>query len=129
MKPDSLSTLANQPFEFEWNGQTHTVKKANLGQVALYSERLREYVKTGEGGSDQRLAAYAIWLTLHSQLPDLTEEQILEATPGDLDVIGTLTTLGFLFPKKETATPTVPSPTSVSSSAPSPTGQDGPQQK
>lgn len=103
MSDTTLYRLVNPAFQFEWNGSVFTIKKANLAQVVQYQARVKDLVASGEPGADQKIAAFCIWLMLKDQLSTLTEGQVLQETPGGIDLMELMTVLGFLKPTKETS--------------------------
>lgn len=120
MSDTTLYRLVNPAFQFEWNGKTYEVKKANLAQVVQYQAKVKELIAGGEAGADQKIAAYCIYLLLKAQEPDLTEEKVLNETPGGIDLMELMMTLGFLKPTKETtAIPEVKEQTTPDSLPPS----------
>jgi hypothetical protein len=99
--PDTLLKLTNSDFDFEWDGEVYKIKKANLAKVALYQERANSYYQEKTPGGDAKLAAYGIYLALRDVKPDITENDVLEKTPGGIDTMELAITLGFLKPAKE----------------------------
>lgn len=122
---DTLYKLVNPSFDFEWNGEVFHVKKANLSKVFQYQQRARELSKAGDAGTDLKLAAYAIYLVLLDVKPDITEEQVLQNTSGDVDVIELFIRLGFLNPTKVKTALQIMSQTGDKSSLPSQKEPDG----
>lgn len=123
---DSFLKLVNPSYSLEWNDKSYQVKKATLEQIAQYQQRAEQYVNEKQAGSDMRLAAYAIYLVLSKVIPNLTEQEVLENTAGDLDLVTLFTTLGFMNPARFQAALTVASPsTTVSSGQLSPIEADG----
>ena len=102
MNEDTLYKLTNPSFDFEWNGAVYHVKKANLQKVVQYQQRARELVEQGSKGTEIKLAAYALYLVLLDVKPDVTEQEVLDNTPGDIDVLDLLVRLGFLNPTRIT---------------------------
>jgi len=92
---DNLIKLVNPEFEIEFMGQNYTVRKATLDKVVQYQSYVKEIKQTG---TDANLIAHGLYLLLKDKIPDLTEQTVLENTPGDLNSIEILTKLGF-FPK------------------------------
>lgn len=125
MSDTTLYRLVNPPFDFEWNGTKYSIKKATLSQVVQYQAKVKELIAEGGAGADQKIAAYCIYLMLKAHEPDLTEEKVLEETPGGIDLIELMTVLGFLKPTKETNATLETPPTMPASSQESPTVQDG----
>lgn len=96
----TLIKLVNPEFELEFNGKTYRVRKANLDKVVQYYQKIDELSKTKDPSTDYKLVAFCIYLVLHSVDHSITEQQVLENTPGDLDVMDMLSTLGFINPRK-----------------------------
>lgn len=127
---NTLYTLVNPEFDFNWNGTTYQVKKANLQKVVQYQERARALAESKDQGGETKLVAYCIYLILKDKIPDLTEEQVMNEAPGDIDTIGLMVTLGFLNAAKVQALlQTMKNQTGQESSSPSPSEQDGLQEK
>ncbi len=125
MSDITLYQLVNPPFSFTWNEKTYEVKKANLSQVVLYQARVKQIIDEKKDGAEALIAAYCIWLILKDKEDGLTEQFILDNTPGAIDLVDLLTTLGFVKPTKETAILKTPVPTTPDSSQPSVIEQDG----
>lgn len=94
------TNLANEPFDYSFNGKTYQIKKANLSKLILLQRKQAEIQKENDAGGDIRVIAYALYLTLHSVDETVTEEYILENCPADIDVAETLFTLGFMNQQK-----------------------------
>ena len=107
MSETTLYRLVNPPFQFEWNGKTYEVKKANLMQVVSYQTRVKQLLETKEDGAEAKIAAYVIYLMIKDQEQGLTEQMVMENTSGTVDLFELLVTLGFAKPMKETAIPEV----------------------
>lgn len=127
---DSLLKLTNPPFSLDFDGKTYEVKRASLQKVVLYQQKALELSK--EGGSaarEPKLIAYCLFLVLKDVIPELTEQDILDKTPGDLSTMEVLTTLGFINPAKAKTLLQMMTAnqeeTTPDSSAPSPTEPDG----
>ena len=127
---ESLQKLTNPEFDFEWNGKTYRLRKASLRMTAAYEARMLQDSKNGIVDTDALRAAYAIYLMLKPHEPELTEDMVLDNTPGDVFVLDLLETLGFMNPTllMEKLQSRI-SKTTLSSSSPSPTDSDGPQTK
>lgn len=98
-----LLDLLNVGTTIQLGGKEYSVKKATLRQSMLYRARIAQ--AKGKSVSDQELAAYAIFLVLKDQIPDLTEDWVLDNARGDVgftgdDVLALLTQLGFVSPEK-----------------------------
>jgi hypothetical protein len=94
----SLLKLVNPEFDIEFMGKVYHLKKASLRKTMEYQIRAGEL--KNDPGSDAKLIAYAFYIMLKDQIPDLTEEIALDNVPGDSDAIEILVTLGFLSPSK-----------------------------
>lgn len=134
MSDQQLVRLLNPPFALDFRGQTYQVKKASLAKVVLYNERVRQLSEKGAKNVDPELAGYALYLVLKEAVPDLTEEQVMEEVPGDIEVYDTMVALGFVNPSKakallkmimEAKKETAKYPITESSLLPSQTEQDG----
>ena len=102
---DTLYKLVNPEFDFNWNGTVYQIKKATLSDVVAYQKKMEELMQSKESGWQVRLVSYCLYLALRNKIQGLTEEQILDNTPADVDSIKLLTMLGFLKPTKmETTT-------------------------
>lgn len=124
----TLYTLVNPEFDFNWNGKSYHVRKANLEKVVLYQERARALAKDGSG--EMKLVGYCIYLILRDSIPDLTEEQVMKDAPGDIDSLEIMLTLGFLNEARMKALLSKKVlPTGDVSSSSSPSEQDGHQEK
>lgn len=126
---DTLYKLINPEFDFEWNGETFHLKKANISKVVQYQKRARELSLQNEAGTELQLGAYAIYLMLKEFKPDITEEDVLNNTPGDIEVLDLFVKLGFLNPARIKAAIQIMNQTGDKSSLPSSTEQDGLSQK
>lgn len=107
--------LTNAPFKIEFDGAEYEVQKANLSKIAQYQARRAQYLEAKEGGWEAKLIAFCIFLVLKDSIPGLTEDQVLEKTPGDLDGLELMYTMGFMRPAKVKTVP-VAEETSASSS-------------
>lgn len=92
--------LTNTDFEFEFGGQKYTLKRASLRQVMEWQRQSVEINKVNDGTTDLKLAAKAIYLALQTVDKNITEDDVLDKTPGDIDVIATLQLLGFMSQQK-----------------------------
>ena len=129
MSEETLLKLVNPPLSLEWCGEKYQIKSASLQQVVLYQVRARKLVDEKDPSADIKLLAYCLWLLLSEVKPGLTEDEVLKNTPGNLDTMSLFVKLGFLNPTRvKTATP-ISSQITDSSSALSPTEQDGLPQK
>lgn len=103
-------TLTNAEFPLEFNGKTYQVRKANLRQVMLFQRRVKEITDEKDPAADLRMAAYALFLVLSPLEPSMTEDSVADECPGDLDVVSTLSTLGFMSRQKVEALGRIPAP-------------------
>jgi hypothetical protein len=100
---DEAAAVANNEFDFLFAGRVFKLKKANLKQVIEFQKRLIDITKDNAGiGLDVLAIAPALLIVLKNIDPTITEDYILENTPGDIDVMGTLQTLGFMNQQKKT---------------------------
>lgn len=95
----TLIKLTNPEFELEFDGKTYRVRKANLDKVVQYYAKVEELSKAKTPATDYVLAAFCIYLVLHSTDANITEQEVLDKTPGDIDVMETLSALGFISPR------------------------------
>lgn len=93
-------SLTNSDIKFSFDGKEYSVKKANLQQVIEFQRKAREITDEKDAGADMRIAAYAIYLILNSTDKNITETQILEKCPGDIDIMQVFTQLGFMNQQK-----------------------------
>ena len=138
MSDNSLLKLVNPPFQIEFKGQDYDVHKANLSKVVLYSQRVSELSEAGAKNTDPLLVSYALYLILKDAIPELTEQDVLDNVPGDIEVFATLVSLGFVNPTKaktllqlitKATAEAEKTPITPDSLPPSPTEPDGPQDK
>lgn len=130
---DTLIKLTNPEFPLEFAGVTYNVRKANLDKVVKYMQRMEEYRASGEPATvtGPKIISYCVWLILSTVKPDLTEQEVYDNIPGDVDATQLLVQLGFLNPKraemglKTTTVVQKPAPISEPSLPLSPTEQDG----
>lgn len=100
----TLHELLNPEFTFKFAGKDYLVRKANLKQGILYQDKVQELLEHKTASVDLQLVGFCIWLILKEADPTITEDYVLNNTPADIDVVGTLTVLGFMNPKQgETA--------------------------
>lgn len=92
--------IINSEFDFEFNGKSYRVRKATLGTIISYQNKLKELQEANEPGKEIRMAAYCIYLALKDSDPAITEQYVLENTPATIDLMGCLAELGFMSPKK-----------------------------
>lgn len=100
MSDNTLIKLVNPKFNLEFAGKEYSVRKATLEKTVQYYQRIKEL--KDDPACDLKIIAYCIFLVLHDEVerPEITEEFVLNNTPGDIDLMETLTTLGFMNPKK-----------------------------
>jgi hypothetical protein len=131
-KDQTMYKIVNPEFTFEFNGKEYRIRKANMDKAIAYHQRIQNTKDLP--GKDFKLVCYCIYLVLKDKEPDLTEQNIIDNTPADLDILECLTTLGFISPKnmeigrkvEENLTKKL---TTDNSSAPSLIEQDGHQVK
>ena len=92
--------VTNIEYDYPFAGKTYKIKRASLKQVMDFQRKAGEITKENDPAGDLRMAAYAIYLVLHTIDPTVTEEHILDNAPGDLDVMDTLVKLGFINQQK-----------------------------
>jgi hypothetical protein len=92
--------MTNTEFDYTFNGKVYKVKKASLKQVMVFQRKVDEITKQKDPAGDLMMAAYAIFLTLNAIDKNITEEEVLEHTPGDIDVMDVFATLGFMSQQK-----------------------------
>lgn len=127
---DTLYKLVNPPMDIEWNGTVYHVKKANLEKIVLYQEKAKLLSESKDSGGDAKLTAYCIYLVLRDVIPELTEDQVMKETPGDIAFVDVAIKLGFLNTTRMKALlQTIQKPTGDASLPTSQTGQDGVQEK
>ena len=97
---DLLLKLTNPKVKILWQDTEYEVHKANLAKVALLQKRIRELAEGNEPSADARMSAYAIYLILKEVLPEITEDEVLQKTQGNIDATDLLVQLGFLSPPK-----------------------------
>ena len=100
MNQSTLIKLTNPQFDIEFDGNKYTVRKANLDKFVQYQARVAELIKIQDPAKDVKVTAYCIYLILRDVYKDITEKEVLDKTPADIDVIETLTELGFINPRK-----------------------------
>lgn len=92
--------LVNESIVFTFDGKDYEIKKANLGQVIKFQRKAKEIAAENDAAGDLLMAANAIFLALKPYAPELTEDEVLEKCPGDLNVMDTLEQLGFMSQEK-----------------------------
>lgn len=100
MDNNGVLELLNPEFVFKFNGKEYQVRKANLKQAILYREKIKELKGKDQSLVDVELLAYCIYLILSKADANITEDQILENIPGNLDVLEYLEILGFMNPQQ-----------------------------
>src|SRR5258708_7365757 len=94
----TIYELTNPPFTFKLGGREFQVTRVNISQVAQYRKRISELSSTP--GSEYKLITYAIFLVLNKADPTITEDWVIENTPGDVDIFKCLEVLGFMNPRQ-----------------------------
>jgi len=97
---DEGQTMTNTEFDFFFGGKTHKVKKVNLRQVMDFQRKVAEIQKDKDPAADSRMAAYAIYIVLHSIDANITEDYILDNASGEIDLLETITKFGFMNQRK-----------------------------
>lgn len=92
--------LTNIEFDFLFNGKTYKIKKATLRQVIDFQRKVADITKDKDPSGDLRMAAYAIYLALHAIDNTITEDDVLDKMPGDIDVMDVFARLGFMSQQK-----------------------------
>lgn len=92
--------LTNTSFDYVLGDKTYKVKKASLKQVIEFQRKVAEITAEKDASGDLRMAAHAIYLTLKEVDPNITEEEVIKLTPGDIDVMDVFATLGFMSQQK-----------------------------
>lgn len=100
MSDESLYRLVNPEFDFEFGGKKYHVRKANLEKAVQYQRKVKELRDSNVESPDLLIVAYCIYLVLRDVDQNITEEVVLQQTPADIDVLGCLSTLGFMSPTK-----------------------------
>lgn len=100
MDNDLVKLVNPASFTIEFMGQTYQVRKATLDKTIQYQSRFRQLQKQNDEASEIKTVAYCLYIMLKDQIPDLTEDMVLENVPGDIDPIQILVSLGFLNPSK-----------------------------
>jgi len=93
-----ITTLVNPLFDFTLGDIKYEVRKASLEKTIQYYNKVKEL--KDDPAADLKLVAYCIWLILKEADASLTEEKIQQLVPGDVDIIGVISQLGFINPKK-----------------------------
>lgn len=97
---DSLIKLTNPEFQIEFDGKEYMVRKANLDKVVQYFQKVQELQDAKDPAGDFKIVSFCLFLLLKDKIPDLTQDIVAQNVPGDIDVIDTLATLGFINPEK-----------------------------
>jgi hypothetical protein len=92
--------LTNVSTSFEFNGTKYEVKKATLQQVIQFQRKVAEISAAKDAGGDLLMAAYAIWIILNAQDKNITEQEVLDNCPGDINVTEVFLQLGFMSQQK-----------------------------
>jgi hypothetical protein len=92
--------LTNPEFSFTFMDKEYRIRKANLDKAIQYQQKVKELQDNKDSTSDLKLVAFCIYIVLKDKIPDLTEKEVLENTPADIDVMDCLSILGFINPKK-----------------------------
>jgi hypothetical protein len=101
---DSIYRLVNPEFNLEFAGKEYRVRKANLDKALQYQTKVKELSEEKSEAMTLKIAAFCLYLVLKDSDPTITEEFVWNNTPGDIDPLECMVTLGFMSPKKaETA--------------------------
>lgn len=99
---DEGEMIANVEFDFQFAGKVYRLKRANLRQVIEFQRKILAIDKADSTISALALVP-ALLISLSTIDPSVTEDYILNNTPGDIDILGTLQLLGFMNQKKVVA--------------------------
>ena len=91
--------ITNIEFDYPFAGKIYKLKRANLRQVIDFQHKIMAMDKSDSSISVMAVAP-ALLVSLSAVDPTITEDYILDNTPGDIDVMATLQLLGFLSQKK-----------------------------
>ena len=91
--------LTNASFDFLFAGKIYSIKKANLRQVMEWQTKILELGKNTKT-PDAAVVVPALLIILHATDPTVDENYILDNAPGDIDIMETLLTLGFISQQK-----------------------------
>lgn len=130
MSDTTLIKLTNPAFQVEYDGKEYSVRKANLEKVVQYIQRFDELKKVNDEAGETKILAYCFYLILKDEIPELTEDDVLKKIPGNLDIVDSLSMLGFINPEKAKTAKQLQSGvinrlTTLDSSLPSQTKPDG----
>lgn len=92
--------LLNPEISFKFAGKEYFVRKASLKLGILYQQKVRELLEAKSVTVDLLLVAYCIYLVLRESDPSISEDYVQSNTPADINVLETLTTLGFMNPNQ-----------------------------
>lgn len=90
--------LLNPDFVFKFAGKEYSVRKANLRQGLLYQQKVKELLDAKSASVDLQLVSYCIYLVLKETDKSITEDFVQDNAPADINILETLTTLGFMNP-------------------------------
>lgn len=88
--------LVNAPFDITFKGVTYSVNQANLTKAFLFRDRQKQIIESKDNASELKMASYALFLVLKDVIPGLTEDEVSDNVPADIDVLAVLSTLGFM---------------------------------
>jgi hypothetical protein len=99
---DESATIANIEFDYTFAGRVFKLRKANLRQVIQFQNKLATIIKDTENNAsrDLTMVAEALLISLSVTDPSINMDYVLDNTPGDIGVVDTLTTLGFMSQQK-----------------------------
>ncbi len=92
--------MTGATFDYEFIGKVYKLKKATLRQVIEWQKKVAELSKDKTFVPDALIIVAALTILLQSVDSSITEDQILDNTPGDIDLSNTLIQLGFTSQQK-----------------------------
>lgn len=97
---DEGQVMVNAEFDYSFGDKVYKVKKASLRMVMEFQRKVREITNLKDAAGELMMAAYAIYLVLHQVDNSISEEEVLDKTPGDIDVVAVFERLGFMSQQK-----------------------------
>ena len=91
--------MTNVSFDYSFNGKVYQIKRATLRQVMEWQRKLLD-MKKDASTPDAAILVPALYSILHNVDANITEDIILDNTPGDINVLQTLELLGFVSQQK-----------------------------
>lgn len=98
MTDSTLLNLVNPEFKISFMEKDYQLRKATLDKAVQYQQKIKE--TENDPAQDSKLIAFCIFIMLKEKEPDLTEQQVFENLPADLDYLEVLTMLGFINPSR-----------------------------